>query len=148
MRAWDGRGIALRTWTKAGLGVLLAAALLMIATPRLWVKNKRVQMTYDGRKSERVTLYHGSSDRLLFFLAEPGEPQGVYVFDHARGLWFCPPGDVRKIKILAFTLLHPSACADSEQGKVVAHQDRGEFDIRFTSVSGKPVDVTWQSPPR
>ena len=140
--------IALRTWIKAGLGVLLAAALLMIATPRLWVKNKRVQLSYDGRKSERVTLYHGSGARLLVFLAESGEPQGVYVFDPARGLWFCPPGDVHKLKTLAFTVRYPSACAESGSGKQVPLQGSSEFDVRFTSVSGKSVTVSWQSPPR
>jgi hypothetical protein len=128
--------------------VLLATAFLMIATPRLWVKNKRVQLEYDGRKSERVVLYHGSRDRLLFYLQEPGEPEGVYVFDPPRGLWFCPPGDVRRIRLLAFTLVQPSACAGSGSGRAVPLLSSSEFEVRFASVRGRAVGVTWQPPPR
>src|SRR3989442_434495 len=61
---------ALRTFIKSIVLVALIISALMIVAPRLWVKNKKSLLTYNGRISEQIKLFHGRNGAVLFYLPE------------------------------------------------------------------------------
>ena len=125
--------------------IVVVVGAFIILRPRLWVKNKTAEITVDGRLSEDVKLFHGSDDRLLFYLKE--DPQGAYVYDSHFGLWRCTTSYFANFKIIAFSVHHSSGCADSENGDVMTSVKLETQSLAF-QYHDEHIIVSWQPAPR
>jgi hypothetical protein len=133
-----------RTAIKISATVLLIAAALMIVAPRVWVKNKKARLIYNGRISEKVKLFHGTANRLYVTIAEPGEPAG-YVFDPASGIAPCATSAFVYLKLIAFELRSSSCNRAMDSPSAVRASTNA---LQFVSQQNVPVEVQWQDAPR
>jgi hypothetical protein len=126
--------------------VVVLISAFIILRPRLWVKNKTAKVIVDGRLSEDVKLYHGSDDRLLFYLKD--DPQGAYVYDARTGLWRCDKSYFFSAKIIVLTARsRSSGCAEDENGDVMGSGTRNSQSLQFRR-QDRDIIVSWQAAPR
>ncbi|MEO5936298.1 MAG: hypothetical protein ABIP81_03710 [Terriglobales bacterium] len=124
--------------------VLLVAAVLMIAAPRTWVKNKKARLIYQGHAQDSFLLFHGSGGRLLITSKIPTEPAG-FLYDPQRGLATCSDGAFFSIKLVIFETRTSTRCTwfrAADEAKVSRNS------LQFLSPRGAKVEVLWQDPPR
>jgi hypothetical protein len=134
----------LRKAMKVTAAVLVVAAVLMIVVPRIWVKNKKARLIYNGHTQEDFTLYHGKGGRLLLVETLPGEAPAM-LYDPARGVASCGPGAFLDLKLVRFESQVDSRCTWFREAKE-AHV--GGNALRFNSPRGVAVEVEWQPAPR
>ena len=133
----------------------------MIVAPRVWVKNKKASLVYNGHISEQIRLFHGSNGRLLFYIGEAGEdPDHAYVYTPENGLWDCGHGAFVRLKLIALSVRWHASCGDAGTGDRMHVTSVDSHAIHFLShnrtqgnlqggVPGSvPVIVSWQDPPR
>jgi len=128
-----------RLITIVTLLVVLAGAFIIVR-PRLWVKNKTAKVIFDGKLSEDVKLYHGSDDRLLFFLKDDSD--GAYYYDFTTGISRCNKSEVVSAKLIVFSPKSRPACLE-RLGAGNRESQSLEFHQR-----GRQVIVSWQAAPR
>jgi hypothetical protein len=131
--------------------LIVAIGAFIILRPRLWVKNKTAKVIVDGRLSEDVKLFHGSRDRLLFYLKS--DPGGAYVYDSEAGAWRCDASYFTSLKIIALSTRHDvSGCAEAENGDVLGNPHRELQSFSFEGHDWQYNDhhyvVSWQAAPR
>jgi hypothetical protein len=124
--------------------VLLVAAVLMIAAPRIWVKNKKARLIYQGRSTDDFLLFHGSGGRMLITTKISGEaPAFMYV--PGRGIASCGQGAFVYVKLATLETRTDSRCtwfrSDSETRAA-------KNSLQFLSPRGAPIEVLWQDAPR
>lgn len=134
----------MRKLLKIVVPVLLLAAVLMIVAPRIWVKNKKSRLIYQGRTFENALLFHGSRGRLLIHARLPGEAPFL-LYDPARGVASCGDGAFTYIKLAMLETRTSARCTwfrGAREAKASA------TSVRFTSPRGIDVEMLWQPPPR
>lgn len=134
----------MRKVLKIVVPVLLVAALLMIVAPRIWVKNKKARLIYQGHAQEGFLLFHGSGGRLLITSKIPTEP-AAFLYDPQRGLASCNDGAFFSIKLVIFETRTSTRCnwyREPRDARV------GKNSLQFLSPRGAKVEVLWQDPPR
>jgi hypothetical protein len=126
----------------AMLIVLIGAFILL--RPRLWVKNKTAKVIVDGRLSEDVKLFHGSDDRLLFYLKS--DPNHAYVYDRDNSAWRCESSYFASLKIIAVSRYKAVfGCALNGESLDNAHRELQSLAFDW---HGQHVVVSWQAAPR
>jgi hypothetical protein len=141
------RSTGVRTLIKSIVVILLIVSALIIVPPRVWVKNKKAKLTYNGRISEDLKLFHGSDGRVLFYLPDQ-DRSGAYVYTPETGLWRCPDSYFVPLKLVALSKRFPSGCGGGGAG--------GDYMRPFTAnaqsiefaLHDVPVVVSWQAAPR
>lgn len=134
----------MRKLVKIVVPVLLLAAVVMIVAPRIWVKNKKSRLMYQGRTFENALLYHGSGGRLLIQAKLPGEAPFL-VYDPARGVASCGDGAFLYVKLAFIETRTGSRCTwfrGAKEAKASA------TSVQFRSPRGIDVEMLWQPPPR
>ena len=132
--------------TSAGRALTIVAILavvivgFMILRPRLWVKNKTAKLIVDGRLSEDVKLFHGSDDRLLFYLKD--DPGAVYYFSDKSGVLRCAGTAFVSLKVLAFSTHSIPECPAEATTAIIREQSL-EYSSR-----GHATVISWQPAPR
>jgi hypothetical protein len=120
--------------------VMLSVGGFIILRPRLWVKNKTAKVIVDGRLSEDVKLFHGSDDRLLFYLKD--DPRHTYFFSKGSGVLKCSASEFASLKIIVYSPhVHPQ-CETAAATAIVNQQS-----LEFTR-DGHATVVSWQAAPR
>lgn len=112
----------------------------IILRPRLWVKNKTAEVTVDGRLSDGVKLFHGSDDRLLFYLR--AEPTRAYYFSAHTGVLECDAREFASLKILVFSPHVQPQCARAAPTAEIEAQS-----LQYKN-SGHTIILSWQPAPR
>jgi hypothetical protein len=120
--------------------LIVVVGAFIILRPRLWVKNKSAKVIVDGRLSEDVKLFHGSNDRLLFYLRS--EPAHAYYFSAHAGVLLCESSDFVSMKIIVFSPRATPRCSVAAPTPVIAQQS-----LEFAQ-SGHTITVSWQPAPR
>jgi hypothetical protein len=126
--------------------LLLLVSALIIVPPRVWVKNKKAKLTYNGRISENLKLFHGSDGRVMFILPEQ-DLGGIFVYAPERGLWRCGAGSFIGMKLIALSKRNPSGCADDGNGVRMQPFTAEPQSLQF-ALRDVPVVVSWQAAPR
>ena len=124
--------------------VLLVAAVMMIAAPRIWVKNKKTRLIYQGRATDDFLLFHGSAGRMLIAANIPGEASG-WMYDRERGLASCGRGAFVYLKLAMLETRTDSRCT---WFRPAAGTRVSKNSLQFVSPRGAQVEVLWQDPPR
>jgi hypothetical protein len=120
--------------------LIVVVGAFIILRPRLWVKNKTAEVIVDGRLSEGIKLFHGSNDRLLFYLRS--EPTHAYYFSANAGVLQCDAHDFVSLKIIVFSAHAQPRCEAAAPSAVFEQQS-----LRFTQ-AGHNIIVSWQPAPR
>jgi hypothetical protein len=136
----------MRTFIKSSVVLLLLVSALIIVPPRVWVKNKKAKLTYNGHISEELKLFHGNNGRLLFYLPEQ-DATGAYIYTSQDGLWRCGPSSFTAMKLIAISKLHSSGCAENGTGAQILPAIAEAQSIQF-KLHDVPVAVSWQTAPR
>lgn len=120
--------------------LIVAVGAFIILRPRLWVKNKTAKVIVDGKLSEDVKLFHGSDDRLLFYLKD--DPDGAYYFAAEDGVRRCQSSSFIFAKLLVFSPRRHPYCAD--------FYGSGKRDVQSLEFHRheKDIVVSWQAAPR
>ncbi len=134
----------MRKVLKLVVPVLLVAAVLMIVAPRIWVKNKKARLIYQGHATDDFLLFHGSAGRMLVLANIPGEAAGL-LYDPARGLASCDEGAFLSVKLVLLETRTQTRCT-WYRAATEARTDTNS--LRFLSPRGAAVEVLWQDPPR
>ncbi|MCU1311560.1 MAG: hypothetical protein JWO20_2685 [Candidatus Angelobacter sp.] len=140
------RCTGVRTFIKSIVVILLLVSALIIVPPRVWVKNKKAKLTYDGRISESLKLFHGSDGRVMFMLPEQ-DLSGIFVYAPERGLWRCGVGSFIGLKLIALSKRNTSGCADDGSGVQMQPFTAEPQSLQF-ALHDVPVVVSWQAAPR
>jgi hypothetical protein len=135
-----------RTFIKSIVVILLIVSALIIVPPRVWVKNKKAKLTYDGRISENLKLFHGSDGRVMFLLPDQ-DLSGIFVYAPGRGLWRCAGRSFIGLKLIALSKRSPSGCADDGSGDPIKPITAEGQSLQF-ALHHVPVVVSWQAAPR
>jgi hypothetical protein len=120
-------------------GMLLVVAVVMIAMPRVWVKNKTARLVQDGRVSDGFRLYFGSKGRILLV---PNTGDTLYAHLPERGghaTAICRKADFRLLKIFAF---------GGDSNCEMVHSDRWSVEgvkWKFSVPAGPEFEVTWET---
>ncbi|MCU1287269.1 MAG: hypothetical protein JWO13_3619 [Acidobacteriales bacterium] len=128
------------------IALALIVSVLMIVAPRLWVKNKKSLLTYNGHISEQIKLFHGKNGALLFYLPEQ-DSNGAYIYTSQNGLWRCDADSFIALKLIALSILNPAGCSASSTGTAIAPFSAQPQSLEF-KLHNIPVVVSWQAPPR
>jgi hypothetical protein len=121
------------------IGALLVVAVVMIAAPRVWVKNKTARYVQDGKVSDSFRLYFGSDGRILLV---PNGGEVAYAHLPARGAHataICRKVDFRLLKIFAF---------GSDSNCEMVHTDRWSVEgvkWKFLVPAGPEFEVSWET---
>ena len=128
---------------KKAIKVVSIAAVLvlavMIATPRLWVKNKKAHFVQDGKVRTDMRLYFGAGDRMLLV---PAEGDVAYVSgppERRDAIAICAKSEFRMFKSIA--LGSTANCVSAEARNV----RRGEVSWHFATVGGRQYEVSWET---
>jgi len=132
--------------------LVVAVGAFIILRPRLWVKNKTAKVIVDGRLSEDVKLFHGSDERLLFYLdkMDPGYSFVYTAHDPygSNGLYRCRKGFFIRAKLIAFSKWRISGCNEPMLATPgIDHVAMHDQSLDF-SLNGANVSVSWQAAPR
>jgi hypothetical protein len=127
--------------------LLLIVSALIIVPPRVWVKNKKAKLTFNGRISENLRLFHGSNGRVLFYLPDQ-DRSGAYIYTPKTGLWRCPDVYFIPLKLIAFSKRFPSGCNDGGPGGDEIRPATAEPQSLQFALQDVPVVVSWQAAPR
>jgi hypothetical protein len=120
--------------------LIVVVGAFIILRPRLWVKNKTAEVTVDGRLSDGVKLFHGSDDRLLFYLR--AEPTRAYYFSAHTGVLECDAREFASLKILVFSpRVQPHCAAAMASARIEAQS------LQYEN-AGHTIIVSWQPAPR
>ena len=131
---------------KIAAAVMLIVSAVMIVAPRLWVKNKKALLTYNGHLSEKIKLFHGRNGALLFYLPDQ-DARGAYIYTPQHGLWRCNDDAFLYLKLIALSKREPAACSETASGKPLTPVTAQPQSLEFT-LEGIPVVASWQAPPR
>jgi hypothetical protein len=121
------------------IAAVVIVAVVMIAMPRVWVKNKTARLVQDGKVSDSFRLYFGSDARILLV---PNAGDIAYAHLPARGahaIAVCRKPDFRFLKTLAFG--NDSNCE-------MVHSDRWSVEgvkWKFSVPAGSEFEVTWET---
>jgi hypothetical protein len=136
----------LRTLVKSTVVVLLIVSALIIVPPRLWVKNKKAKLTYNGHISEKIKLFHGQNGMILFLLPDQ-DSSGAFVYAPAYGLWHCGSGSFISLKLIAVSKRYPTGCAETRSGDEIRPVIAESQSIQF-AMHDVPIVISWQAAPR
>lgn len=136
----------MRTFIKSILFVLLIVSALIIVPPRVWVKNKKAKLTYNGHISEKIKLFHGHNGMILFLLPDQ-DASGAFVYAPEYGLWHCGSGSFISLKLIAISKRYPAGCAETRSGDEIRSVIAESQSIQF-NLHDVPVVVSWQAAPR
>lgn len=120
---------------------LLAIALLMIAAPRVWVKNKKARLVHNGKVTPAFNLFFASGGRIL--LAPEGASRYyAYLPDAGGKLMACDKGTFHYMKI--FTWGSTNRCSALVKGP----SEVTPLKLVFTADEGDVYEVSWDADPR
>jgi hypothetical protein len=129
----------MRKLLSLSISVVVIVAVVMIAMPRVWVKNKTARLVQDGKVTDSFRLYFGSGGRILLV---PNAGDIAYAHLPARGAHataICSKPDFRFLKTLAFG--NDSNCE-------MVHSDRWSVagvKWKFSVPAGPEFEVTWET---
>jgi hypothetical protein len=121
------------------ISVIVIAAVVMIAMPRVWVKNKTARQVQDGKVSDSFRLYFGSEGRILLV---PDVGDIAYAHLPARGehaTAICRKADFRFLKLFAF---------GKDSNCEMVRSDRWSVEgvkWKFSVPAGPEFEVTWET---
>jgi hypothetical protein len=120
---------------------LLAIALLMIAAPRVWVKNKKARLVHNGKVTPAFKLFFASGGRIM--LAPEAVPRYyAYLPDEGGKVVACEPRVFRYMKI--FTWGSTNRCSALVNGPT----EVTPLKLVFTADEGDIYEVSWDADPR
>jgi hypothetical protein len=135
-----------RAILKLIVSLLLIVSALIIVPPRVWVKNKKAKLTYNGHISEKIKLFHGQNGMILFLLPDQ-DSSGAFVYAPEYGLWHCGSGSFVSLKLIAISKRYPAGCAQTRSGDEIRPVTAESQSIQF-NLHDVPVVVSWQAAPR
>ena len=139
--------------------ILLAVLLLVpVLLDHIWAHDSSAKLIYDGRISQQIEFFHGSSGRKLAFINEPLLYSTAFIYlplvaesgQPARAaMWMaCPRKGILFMKVTAFSmhrLTSPDGCEVAGAASTIS-----PTSMDFT-YHGKPIHVSWlgyTEPPR
>jgi len=125
---------------------LLLVSALIIVPPRVWVKNKKAKLTYNGHISEKIKLFHDQNGLILFLLPDQ-DSSGAFVYAPEYGLWHCGSGSFISLKLIAVSKRYPTGCAETRSGDEIRPVIEESQSIQF-ALHDVPVVISWQAAPR
>lgn|GEM_PF-4510323 len=134
----------------ASLILIATATLAWVALPHIWVRDRSVQLVYNGKVSRNVLLFHGSRGRHLVYIDEPMQYGSVYLWNTHIGtdqsMQVCSRRRYVSIRVMAFEKLTQADCRALTA--IVHVTDRS---LEFVSSDKLPIRVSWMGftePPR
>ena len=121
------------------IGVVLVVAVVMIAMPRVWVKNKTARLVQDGSVTDNFRLYFGNEGRILLV---PTSGDIAYAHLPARGahaIAICRKPDFRFQKLFAIGSDSNCEMVHSEDWSVAG------VKWRFAIPAGSRFEVAWET---
>ncbi len=121
------------------VGVMLVMAVVMIAMPRVWVKNKTARLVQDGKVIDNFRLYFGSEGRILLV---PTDGNIAYAHLPARGahaIAICRKPDFRFLKLFAIGTDTNCEMVHSDQWSAAG------VKWRFAIPAGSQFEVAWET---
>jgi hypothetical protein len=121
------------------IGVVLIVAVVMIAMPRLWVKNKTARLVQDGKVTDSFRLYFGSDGRILL-APDSGEVAFAHLPERgAHAIGYCAKKRFRFLKLFAFG--DDSDCKTMYSDHWVVEGVKWHFSVP----AGSDFEVTWET---
>jgi hypothetical protein len=103
-------------------------------------------LTYNGRISEKIKLFHGRNGSILFYLPDQ-DSNGAYIYTSQNGLWRCDSDYFIGLKLIALSKRNPAGCSTTSFGAAITPFSAQPQSLEF-KLHSIPVVVSWQAPPR
>lgn len=126
--------MSVRKITVLVLLLVAAVCLAMIVPTRLWVKNKRAFMVYNGRESRDLRLFHGPGGRMLLLIRE-SKDETAYIYDPATGIEHC--------NAKAFVVPKFVAIGAQRDCRLLSPAQLENNSLGFRSALGAEIKIRW-----